>query len=64
MTPHCMQVPDLLSPRGRMYMIALQENDPEEIMESARAMGLQADIVLHRVADQERLCVIRIVRQG
>ena len=56
------QVPHLLSPGGRMYMVALRENAPGELLAWGRELGLESEVVLERRADEEFLCVIRYVR--
>ena len=52
-----------IAPDGRMYMIAIHENEPEEIMEEMRRRGFDAAIVATQVADEEVLHVLRFIRQ-
>ncbi len=53
----------MIAPRGRLYMIAIHENEPEEIMEGMRRRGFDAVIVATQVADEEVLHVLRFTRQ-
>lgn len=57
------QVGDLLSPSGLMYMIIVQDNLPDQLIEQLGSeYGLQASIVLSRRADEEFIHVLRITR--
>jgi release factor glutamine methyltransferase len=49
----------LLAEGGRVYMIAIHENEPEEILERMRGQGLEAAMVATQVADEEVLHVLR-----
>ena len=49
----------LLSKHGRIYIVAVAENDPSDMMECLRAQGLSACIAAERTVPNERLCIIR-----
>ena len=51
-------VPALLSARGTFYMVAVHENDLEDLLAILSATGLTARVVLTRSADTERLHII------
>ncbi len=53
----------LITPGGRVYMIAIHENEPEEILDAMRQRGFDASIVATQVADEEVLHVLRFTRQ-
>lgn len=52
----------LLSPSGRLYFIAIKQNDPQDIVQRLRAKGLDADVALQRRAGREHLFVLRAVQ--
>ena len=52
----------LVAPGGRVYMIAIHENEPEDIMERMRGKGFVADMIATRVADEEVLHVLRFTK--
>ncbi|CCM00336.1 uncharacterized protein FIBRA_02366 [Fibroporia radiculosa] len=57
------QVEHLLSPTGRLYLVAVKENDVPGICERMRQeYGLQSTVVLHRRAGREHLFVVRFCR--
>lgn len=53
----------LVAPCGRVYMIAIHENEPENIMERMRGKGFVADMIATRVADEEVLHVLRFTKR-
>ncbi|KAG5728552.1 eRF1 methyltransferase catalytic subunit mtq2 [Termitomyces sp. T112] len=56
-------VEELLSERGRFYLVAVAENDVPGIQERmSKLHGLRSDIVLSRRAGREHLFVIRFIR--
>ncbi|GLB36470.1 putative methyltransferase [Lyophyllum shimeji] len=56
-------VEELISDRGRFYLVAVAENNIPEIRERMRTRhGLQSEIVLSRRAGRERLSVLKFVR--
>ncbi|KAL2919197.1 S-adenosylmethionine-dependent methyltransferase [Polyrhizophydium stewartii] len=58
-------VPKLLSPQGAFYLVLIKENRPAEIMQHMQdEYGLAAEIVLHRRAGYEGLCIARFWRPG
>ncbi|KAG5654028.1 hypothetical protein H0H81_008043 [Sphagnurus paluster] len=57
------RVGELMSDRGRFYLVAVPENDVPGIRERMlRVHGLQSEIVLSRRAGREHLFVLRFVR--
>jgi release factor glutamine methyltransferase len=53
----------LLSPGGFLYLIAIEENDPNEICENLVSTGFRsAQIFTRRRAQNEQLMVIKAVR--
>ncbi|KAG6810534.1 hypothetical protein H0H93_014915, partial [Arthromyces matolae] len=57
------RVEELLSQRGRFYLVAVAENNVPAIRERmSRLYGLQSDIVLSRRAGREHLSVLRFIR--
>ncbi|KAI3622339.1 hemk methyltransferase family member 2-like [Moniliophthora roreri] len=56
-------VDDLLSPRGRFYLVAVKENNIPEIQRRMfDTYGLESTVVLSRRAGREHLSVIRFAR--
>lgn len=55
-------LPGLLSPAGVAYMVAVADNDVPELLDRLGTMGLSAQVVLSRSADEERLAIIRARR--
>ncbi|KAJ2485753.1 HemK methyltransferase member 2 [Coemansia sp. RSA 2050] len=58
------QVPALLSPNGRFYVVAIEQNKPEEIIAQFAALGLAGQRVLSRRAGIESLSILRFVKPG
>ncbi|KAL4425153.1 hypothetical protein ABPG77_008258 [Micractinium sp. CCAP 211/92] len=56
-------VPALLSPRGEMFLVAVHENDPRELMRLMEAAGFEARVALQRSADEERLTILHFRRR-
>ncbi|KAI3427433.1 hypothetical protein D9Q98_010348 [Chlorella vulgaris] len=56
-------VPRLLSARGEMFMVAVHENDPAELMREMEAAGFEARVALQRKADEEQLTILHFKRQ-
>jgi release factor glutamine methyltransferase len=54
----------LMAIGGRVYMIAIHDNVPEEIMETVRRRGFEATMVATQVADEEVLHVLRFLKTG
>lgn len=52
-------IAQLLSPRGAFYLLALPENQPEEIAEVLARQGLAWELVLERRARNEKLKVFK-----
>ncbi|KAI9091832.1 S-adenosyl-L-methionine-dependent methyltransferase [Phlyctochytrium arcticum] len=57
-------IPQLLSQQGVFYLVAVRENDPEEILAQMRdKYNLCAEILLSRTAGTERLYILKVYRQ-
>ncbi|KAJ2234734.1 HemK methyltransferase member 2 [Coemansia sp. RSA 1722] len=55
------QIPQLLAPGGRFYLVAIEENKPQEIMDYLETRGLSAQRVLQRRAGREHLSILRFI---
>lgn len=55
-------VPGLLSERGQLFMVLVQENRPDELVAQLHVLGLHAELVSAREAGIEDLCVLRARR--
>jgi release factor glutamine methyltransferase len=53
----------LLSPKGRFYLVVVEENKPKQIINEMANQGLKGEIVLKRQAINEGLQIIRFSRQ-
>ena len=56
------RLPELLSPKGVFYLVAIAENKPTEISKRLLKLGFAPKILLTTVAAQEKLLVIRYTR--
>ncbi|KAL1406917.1 S-adenosylmethionine-dependent methyltransferase [Vanrija albida] len=56
------QLPSLLAPGGRFYLVAIHQNKPDEIIARMRAVGLECKTMIKRRAGRELLSVIRMIR--
>ncbi|KAJ2785971.1 HemK methyltransferase member 2 [Coemansia javaensis] len=56
------QVAGLLAPAGRFYLVAIEENKPDEIVRIMAAHGLAGRRVLSRRAGREHLSILRFAR--
>ena len=54
----------LLSPKGVFYLIAVDENDPDDISSRFKDFGLVASILIHRRDRNELLMVLKIQFSG
>lgn len=52
----------LLSPRGRFYLVVVEENKPKQIIKDISIQGLKGEIVLKRQAINEGLQIIKFTR--
>ncbi|XP_074839557.1 methyltransferase HEMK2 isoform X2 [Carettochelys insculpta] len=52
-------VSDLLSTRGLFYLVTIQENNPDEILEAMKKCGLEGTRVLSRQAGRETLTILK-----
>ncbi|XP_038657616.1 methyltransferase N6AMT1 isoform X6 [Scyliorhinus canicula] len=53
------QVSSLLSSHGFFYLVTIQENNPEEIMQSLKSSSLQGTVLISRQAGREHLSVLK-----
>ncbi|KAI4529029.1 hypothetical protein K525DRAFT_182879 [Schizophyllum commune Loenen D] len=56
-------VPDLLSPNGRFYLVAVKQNNIQDIASRMGALGLDCETVLQRRAGREHLFILRFIRR-
>ncbi|KAJ2498186.1 HemK methyltransferase member 2 [Coemansia sp. RSA 1972] len=56
------QVPELLSQSGRFYLITIEENKPDEIIQLLQPYGLVGTRVMERRAGREHLSVLKFTR--
>jgi len=56
------QLDALMTDKAVVYILAVEDNRPQEIMAQLRAMRFRCDIVMQRKARNERLLVIRAQR--
>ena len=52
-------VPQLLSPKGRFYLLILKENGEEDIVQTLTRLGMRSSVVMERRAGREQLKVLR-----
>ena len=52
-------IPNWLSPSGIFYMVAIAQNDPNNILECLLSLGIQAQVALVASADEEKLSILR-----
>jgi hypothetical protein len=48
---------------GAAFVVLVEENAPDEVARAARALGLAASVVRLGTAKNERLLVMRLVRE-
>ncbi|KAJ1842187.1 HemK methyltransferase member 2 [Coemansia sp. RSA 2703] len=53
----------LLAPGGAFYLVVIEENRPDEIIQLMTAQGLDGERVLERRAGRERLSVLRFTKK-
>lgn len=51
-----------MSAKGVVYLVAIAENNPEDICQRLREQGFEAEVVAARRAMNERLMIIRAHR--
>ncbi|KAL1703742.1 hypothetical protein EV121DRAFT_260529 [Schizophyllum commune] len=56
-------VPDLLSPHGRFYLVAVKQNNIQDIASRMGALGLDCETVLQRRAGREHLFILRFTKR-
>ena len=56
-------VKDILSENGIFYLVVIEENDPEEIIELMENFGFEVHIVLTRRSGRELLSILRFTRK-
>lgn len=57
------QLPDLLAPGGVFYLVAIRENDVDDLREVMAGLGFGMQLVMSRRAGPEHLSVLRFQRQ-
>ncbi|EDV23508.1 uncharacterized protein TRIADDRAFT_50516 [Trichoplax adhaerens] len=57
-------VPQLLSPSGLFYLVAIKENYPDEIIKTMKMVGLSGEIILSRKAGRENLFILRFDKEN
>mmetsp|Transcript_95484 Transcript_95484/g.273883 ORF Transcript_95484/g.273883 Transcript_95484/m.273883 type:complete len:259 (-) Transcript_95484:8-784(-) len=55
---------ELLAPGGLFYLVCLAENEPEEIIEVMRGLGLRASVAKRETRGMEDLLILRFQRPG
>eukprot|EP00933_Yihiella_yeosuensis_P032749 TRINITY_DN26387_c0_g1_i1.p1 TRINITY_DN26387_c0_g1~~TRINITY_DN26387_c0_g1_i1.p1 ORF type:complete len:250 (-),score=43.11 TRINITY_DN26387_c0_g1_i1:83-832(-) len=58
------QVADILAPQGLFYLVTVAENEPEEVMSNARALGLKASIARQQQRGIEELFILRFEKSS
>ncbi|XP_041066589.1 methyltransferase N6AMT1 isoform X3 [Carcharodon carcharias] len=53
------QVSALLSSQGLFYLVTIQENNPEEIIQSLKSSSLKGTVLISRQAGREHLSVLK-----
>ncbi|GIL50868.1 hypothetical protein Vafri_6848 [Volvox africanus] len=56
-------LPELLSPRGELFMVTVAENEPQGIIEEMLGFGFLGRIAAARQADEEALQILHLWRQ-
>ncbi|XP_039275621.1 methyltransferase N6AMT1-like [Nilaparvata lugens] len=56
------QLPRLMAPRSCVYMVVIDENDPQQIAKLLQDLGFESSVVMSRRAGVERLSVMKFVR--
>jgi release factor glutamine methyltransferase len=57
------QCSHLLSDNGRVYLLLVKENFPEEVMQVLKSKNIDCEIVLKRKCRNEHLLVVRGIKQ-
>ncbi|KAJ1729675.1 HemK methyltransferase member 2 [Coemansia biformis] len=57
------QIPALLSPAGRFYLVVIEQNNPDEVAQILAEHGLLGTRVLSRMAGREHLSILRFTRK-
>ncbi|KAG2496238.1 hypothetical protein HYH03_005836 [Edaphochlamys debaryana] len=55
-------LPELLSPKGELFMVTVTENDPKGIIAEMQPHGFQGRIAASRQADEETLSIVHLWR--
>ncbi|CAO3630540.1 unnamed protein product [Cunninghamella blakesleeana] len=56
-------VKDLLSPNGIFYLLLINENKPQEVIEMLESYGLKSIMFLQRRAGREKQCILKIQKK-
>lgn len=51
-----------LAPGGRLYLVAIKQNDPDGLVAQLQKRGLEAEVVLKRRANRELLHILRAIK--
>ena len=57
------QLPGLLAPHGLFYLVAIRENDVDDLREAMSQLGFEMQVVMSRRAGPEHLSVLRFQRR-
>ncbi|PIA17072.1 S-adenosyl-L-methionine-dependent methyltransferase [Coemansia reversa NRRL 1564] len=55
------QIPQLLSPDGRFYLVVIEQNKPDDIIQALSVHGLSGERILSRKAGREHLSILRFI---
>ncbi|KAJ2808467.1 HemK methyltransferase member 2 [Coemansia guatemalensis] len=58
------QIPQLLSPSGRFYLVVIEQNKPDDIIQALSVHGLSGERILSRKAGREHLSILRFIFNG
>uniref|UniRef100_A0A1A9V6W2 Methyltransferase HEMK2 n=1 Tax=Glossina austeni TaxID=7395 RepID=A0A1A9V6W2_GLOAU len=54
------KLPEILSPRGVLYLLLLKENKPEEVMQALTKLGFKSEKLIERRIPGEYLYVLKV----
>ncbi|KAJ2843893.1 HemK methyltransferase member 2 [Coemansia erecta] len=55
-------VANMLAPRGRFYLVVIEQNKPEDIIALLKGDGLDGERVISRKAGREHLSILRFIK--
>ncbi|KAJ2507828.1 HemK methyltransferase member 2 [Coemansia sp. RSA 1939] len=56
-------VAHMLAPRGRFYLVVIEQNKPDDILELLQRDGLLGERILSRKAGREHLSILRFIKK-